>query len=386
MQLLKNKKKDKMSETRKIPFFNYPYVFTSYEEDILSIIRDVGRRGAFILQRDLEEFEKNIAKYVGAKYAIGVGNATDGLHLALRAAGIGPGDEVIFCSHTMVATASAIYFTGATPVPVDCGSDHLIDPQAVEEAITPRTKVILPTQLNGRTADMDALQSIAEKYNLIIIEDAAQALGSKFKGKCAGTFGLAGVVSFYPAKTLGCLGDGGIVFTNDEEMYRKIKMLRDHGRDETGEVVLWGFNSRLDNIQAAILNYKLKFYEREIARRREIARLYHKLLEDVKELLLPPPPDSDPDHFDIYQNYEIEAERRDELREYLSKNGIGTIIQWGGKAVHQFERLGFNVKLPYTEKMFKKCLLLPMNSSLTDDDVYYVANKIREFYGYGKKN
>jgi len=374
-----------MDETRKVPFFNYPYVFTSHEEEFLSIIRDVGRRGAFILQRDLEEFEQNIARYVGAKYAVGVGNATDGLHLALRAAGIGPGDEVIFCSHTMVATASAIHFTGATPVPVDCGSDHLIDPQAVEESITPRTKVILPTQLNGRTSNMDVLQSIAEKYNLIIIEDAAQALGSKFKGKCAGTFGLAGVVSFYPSKTLGCLGDGGIIFTNDEEMYRKLKMLRDHGRDEKGEIVIWGFNSRLDNIQAAILNYKLKFYDKEISRRREIARLYHQLLEDVKELLLPPPPDSDPDHFDIYQNYEIEAERRDELREYLSKNGIGTIIQWGGKPVHQFEKLGFNVKLPYTEKMFQRCLLLPMNSFLTDEDVCYIANKIREFYRYEEK-
>ena len=374
-----------MGEIRNVPFFNYPYVFTSNEEKFLSIIRDVGRRGAFILQKDLEEFENNIAKYVGAKYAVGVGNATDGLHLALRAAGIGPGDEVIFCSHTMVATASAIYFTGATPIPVECGRDHLIDHQSVEKAITSRTKAIMPTQLNGRTANMDELQSIADKNNLIIVEDAAQALGSKFKGRCAGTFGLAGVVSFYPAKTLGCLGDGGVVFTNDEKIYKKLRMLRDHGRDETGEVIIWGFNSRLDNIQAAILNYKLSFYEQEISRRREIAGLYQSLLGDVKEIVLPPAPNSDPEHFDIYQNYEIEAERRDELKEYLSKNGIGTIIQWGGKAVHQWEKLGFNVKLPFTEKMFQRCLLLPMNTSLTDDDVYYVANKIREFYGYGSK-
>ncbi|MGC8797034.1 DegT/DnrJ/EryC1/StrS family aminotransferase, partial [Thermodesulfovibrio sp.] len=231
----------------------------------------------------------------------------------------------------------------------------------------------------------DELQSIADKNNLIIVEDAAQALGSKFKGRCAGTFGLAGVVSFYPAKTLGCLGDGGVVFTNDEKIYKKLRMLRDHGRDETGEVIIWGFNSRLDNIQAAILNYKLSFYEQEISRRREIAGLYQSLLGDVKEIVLPPAPNSDPEHFDIYQNYEIEAERRDELKEYLSKNGIGTIIQWGGKAVHQWEKLGFNVKLPFTEKMFQRCLLLPMNTSLTDDDVYYVANKIREFYGYGSK-
>lgn len=374
-----------MSETRKIPFFDYPRVFTDHEEKFLSIIKDVGRRGAFILQKDLMDFEKHIADYVGARYAIGVANATDGLHLAVRAAGIGPGDEVIFCSHTMVATAAAIHFAGATPVPVECGSDHLIDPEAVEKAITEKTKAIMPTQLNGRTANMDALQKIADKYNLIIIEDAAQALGSKFKGKCAGTFGLAGVVSFYPAKTLGCLGDGGVVFTNDEEIYRKIKMLRDHGRDENGEVVIWGFNSRLDNIQAAILDYKLSFYEREINRRREIGKLYKEFLKDVEEVLLPPGPDDDPDHFDIYQNYEIEAERRDELREFLSKKGIVTIIQWGGKAVHQFEKLGFKVKLPFTERMFQRCLLLPMNTFLTDEDIYYITNAIREFYGYSKK-
>jgi len=368
--------------SRKVPFFNYPYVFTSHEEEFLSIIRDVGRRGAFIMQKELKEFEENIARYVGARYAVGVGNATDGLHLAVRAAGIGPKDEVIFCSHTMVATASAIFFAGATPVPVECGPDHLIDPLAVEKAITPRTKAIMPTHLNGRTADMDRLQEIAQKHNLIIIEDAAQALGSKFKDKCAGTFGIAGVVSFYPAKTLGCLGDGGVIFTNDEEMYKKLKMLRDHGRDESGEVVIWGFNSRLDNIQAAILNFKLSFYDKEIQRRREIARLYHKLLNDLKELTLPPPPDENPDHFDIYQNYEIEADRRDELKNYLEQNGIGTIIQWGGKAVHQWRKLGFLTKLPFTEKMFERCLLLPMNTSLSDDDVLYVANKIREFYGY----
>jgi len=367
---------------RKVPFFNYPYVFTSREEEFMAIIRDVGRRGAFIMQKDLADFERHIADYVGAKYAVGVANATDGLHLAVRAAGIGPGDEVIFASHTMVATAAAIYFAGATPVPVDCGSDHLIDPDSVRKAITPRTKAIMPTQLNGRTSDMDALQAIADEYGLLIIEDAAQALGSKFKGKCAGTFGIAGVVSFYPAKTLGAFGDGGIVFTNDEEMYRKLLLLRDHGRDETGEVVMWGLNSRLDNLHAAILDYKLTYYDEEIARRRQIARMYRKYLEEVPQLVLPPGPDNDPDHFDIFQNYEIEAEQRDELRAYLSHHGVGTLIQWGGKAVHQFEKLGFNVRLPNTERLFERCLMLPMNTSLSDADVLYVSNLIREFYGY----
>lgn len=373
-----------MEGKKVVPFFNYPYVFTSHEAEFLSIIKEVGERGAFILQKDLEKFEENIANYVGSKFAVGVGNATDGLHIALRAAGVGPGDEVIFCSHTMVATAAAIYFSGATPVPVDCNPEHLIDIDSVKKAITTRTKAIMPTQLNGRVCDMDALMDIAEKHNLIIIEDAAQALGAKYKGKCAGTFGLAGVVSFYPAKTLGCLGDGGIVFTNNDDMYKKLKMLRDHGRDETGEVVMWGFNTRLDNIQAAILDYKLKLYDKEILRRRQIASIYNELLKDVKEVFLPPAPDSDPHHFDVYQNYEIEAENRDQLRKFLSDNGIGTIIQWGGKAVHQFKKLGFSVRLFYVERMFERCLLLPMNTSLSDEDVIYVANKIRDFYGYTK--
>lgn len=371
-----------MNGQRNVPYFNYPYVFTSEADHFTLIFQDVGRRGAFIMQRDLRDFEQHLATFTGARYALGVSNATDGLHIALRAAGIGPGDEVIFCSHTMVATAAAIHFAGATPVPVECGADHLMDPAAAAAAVTPRTRAIMPTQLNGRTCDMDALQAIADKHGLLIIEDAAQALGSKFKGKQAGTFGIASAISFYPAKTLGCLGDGGAVLTNDDDVYRKLFLLRDHGRDETGDVVMWGLNTRLDNLQAAILDYKLARYDQEIARRREIASLYQRLLGDVGELVLPPAPDSDPDHFDIFQNYEIEAERRDDLRAYLKEHGVGTLIQWGGKAVHQFEKLGFKVSLPYTERMFTRCLMLPMNRSLSDDDVEYVCETIRQFYGY----
>jgi dTDP-4-amino-4,6-dideoxygalactose transaminase len=295
--------------TRLVPYFNYPHVFSSHEEEFISIFQDVGRRGAFIMQKDLRDFEQHLAEYTGAKYALGVANATDGLHFSVRAAGIGSGDEVIFCSHTMTATAAAIHFAGAIPVPVECGADHLIDPESVKAAITSRTKAIMPTQLNGRTCDMDALQAIADEHGLLIIEDAAQGLGSKYKGKDAGTFGLASAISFYPAKNLGCLGDGGAVVTNDDDMYHTLMLLRDHGRNEHGEVEMWGLNSRLDNLQAAILDYRLARYDNEeVARRRQIASMYQELLGDVKELVLAPAPDSDPDHFDIYQNYEIEAE------------------------------------------------------------------------------
>lgn len=369
-----------MGKTMKVPFFNYSHVFINEEAELLRIITDVGRRGAFIMQNDLAEFESNLADYTGAKYAVGVANATDGLQMALMSGGIGPGDEVIFCSHTMVATASAIHFAGAKPIPVEAGPDHLIDPEAIESAITPRTKAIIPTQLNGRTANMDSIQAIADKHQLSIYEDAAQALGSKFKGRFAGTFGVASCISFYPAKILGCLGDGGAVLANDDDVYRKLLLLRDHGRDVDGDVVMWGFNSRLDNLQAAILDHNLKSHQKVIDRRRSIAALYQEKLGNTEQLILPLAPDSDPDHFDVFQNYEIEAERRDELKAYLSDGGVGSLVQWGGKAVHQFHKLGFNNSLPYTERLFERMLMLPMNMSLSDDDIYYVCNRIIDFY------
>jgi len=365
---------------REVPFFRYPSVFTEDEAELLEVICEVGRRGAFIMQRDLEEFEQRLAEYLGAKYVIGVGNATDGLHLAVRAAGIGPGDEVIFASHTMVASAAAIHFAGATPVPVECGPDHLIDPQAVAAAITPRTRAIMPTQLNGRTADMEALGRLADQHGLGIIEDAAQGLGSRFRGRAAGTFGLAGAISFYPAKLLGCLGDGGCVVTNDQTICERVRQLRDHGRGEDGDIVAWGLNSRLDNLQAAILSFRFAGYDRAIARRRAIAAHYRRRLEGLAQLVLPPGPDDDADHFDVYQNYEIEAERRDQLRNFLQQRGVGTMLPWGGKAVHQFPKLGLAAHLPYTDRLFTRVLLLPMNTSLTDDEVEYVCDQVCAFY------
>jgi dTDP-4-amino-4,6-dideoxygalactose transaminase len=282
----------------------------------------------------------------------------------------------------MLATAVAVHFCGAVPVLVECGADHLIDPAAVEAAVSPRTRAILPTQLNGRTSDMDALGRIAEAHGLLIVEDAAQALGSRYKGRCAGSFGASAAISFYPAKVLGCLGDGGAVITNDSGVYAHASELCNFGRDFGGEVVRWGFNSRLDNLQAAILDFQLRKYDGVMSRRRELASLYTQRLGDVAEVVLPPAPDSDPDHFDIYQNYEIEGDQRDELKEFLKQRGIGTLIQWGGQAVHQLKALGFTQHLPYTDRLFTRMLMLPMNMALSDDDVHYVCDQIRGFYRY----
>jgi len=227
---------------------------------------------------------------------------------------------------------------------------------------------------------MDAIERIAREHDLMIVEDAAQALGSKFKGRPAGTFGVASAFSFYPAKILGCFGDGGAVVTNDAEVARRVKLLRDHGRNDEGDVEMWGFNSRLDNMQAAILHAQFRDYHEIVTRRRSIARLYDELLSNVPGVTLPPAPDSDPDHFDVFQNYEIEAERRDELRAFLLTNGVGTLIQWGGTPVHQFKGLGFNVSLPATERLFERCVMLPLNMMVTDDEVGYIAELIRDFY------
>ena len=366
---------------RSVPFFNYSFLFKSRKEQFLRTFEDVSSRGAFITQKDLSDFEHNLAEFTGAKYAIGVANATDALEMLLAAAGIGSGDEVIFCSHTMVATASAIHVNGAVPVPVEAGADHLIDPSSIEQAITSRTRAIMPTQLNGRTCDMDAVLEIADRHNLLVIEDSAQALGSHFKGRHAGTFGVGGCISFYPAKILGCLGDGGAVLCNDDEIYRKIMLMRDHGRNpKTGDVDLWGRNSRLDNLQAAFLDLQFKEYDYVISRRREIATMYQERLGGIEQLVLPPAPVDNSDHFDVFQNYEIEAEQRDRLKEYLAERGVGTLIQWGGKAVHQFKKLGFTQSLPFTEKLFTKMLMIPMNMSLTDEDIHYVSDCIVDFY------
>lgn len=370
-----------MSADRTIPFFNYPALFESQEDEILAVVRDVMRRGAFILQRDLSRFEENLCAYLGVKHALGVADGTNALKLSLLAIGCGPGDEVIVPAHTYIASAAAVHFVGATPVLCECGPDHLIDASSAKALITRRTKAIMPVQLNGRTANMDDVLALAGEYGLSVVEDAAQALGSRFRGKAAGTFGVAGTFSFYPAKVLGCFGDGGAVVTNDDAIAERLGLLRDHGRNREGEVVAWGTNSRLDNLQAAILNLKLKTFDSALARRREIARLYDRGLRDLVQLRLPPPPDSDPRHHDVFQNYEIEAEQRDELQKYLESRGIRTIVQFGGKAVHQFSGLGFTgVRLPVTEDLYRRLLLLPMNTTLTDDDVAYVVEAVRAFY------
>lgn len=369
-----------MTSSKTVPFFDYPRHYLDDKDNILRIVDDVCSRGAFIMQSDLNDFEVSLAQFCSSKYSVGVANATDGLELCWMAVGLNPGDEVIVSSHTMLATASAIKVAGGVPIPVDIGADGLIDPDQIEPAISPRTVGIMPTQLNGRTCDMSKIMSVAAKHDLTVVEDAAQALGSTFNGQHAGTFGVGSAISFFPAKVLGCLGDGGAILCQDESFYDKVYQLHDHGRNRDGTVKSWGRNSRLDNLNAAILDYKLKNYSSVIERRRSIARIYQDRLSSIPELTLPPAPNSDPLHFDVYQNYELMAERRDELQLFLRESSIGTLVQWGGKAIHQWDVLGFNLSLPVTDNFFKKCIMLPMNTFVSDDDIHYVCDRIHAFY------
>ena len=366
----------------KVRYIDYPASYQKMRDEILQTIDTTLGRGDVMLRQQLTDFEANYARFIGTKYAVGISNCTDSMHLALRAAGIGPGDEVITVSHTMVATAAAVHHAGATPELIDIGDDHNMDVDCIEAAITPRTRAIMPVHLNGRICDMDRLMPIARAHDLAVIEDAAQAVGASLNGKRAGAFGLAGCFSFYPAKFLGAYGDGGALVTDHEEVAEKVLLLRNHGRMPDGDVSGWSFNCRLDNLHAAILDIKLKYVPDWIERRRQVARMYHERLHDLPELHLPPPPLGEGPYFDVFQNYEIEAEDRDRLVAHMVERGVETMISWGGKGVHQFKALGLtHYRLPRTERMFDQVLMIPMHPDLADSDVEYVAEVVREAYG-----
>ncbi len=365
----------------KVPFVNYPLEYKNLELEIDSAIKSVLTRGDLILRKDVEDFEKTLASLVGTKYAIGVNSCTDAMILSLKAAGIGPGDEVITVSHTFFATIAAIKHAGAKPILTEVAEDFLMDPEKIEELIKPETKAIMPVHLNGRTCNMERIMELAEKYGLIVIEDAAQALGAKFNGKGAGSFGLAGCFSFYPAKILGAAGDGGAITTNNQEFYEKIKLFRDHGRKTKDEIVLYGFTSRLDNLQAAILNVKIKYLPEWIERRREIARIYHQGLANISQVKLPFFDDADNMHFDVFQNYVLKAEKRDELYNFLKEKGVETLIK-DSVANHKHAELGLaNFVLPYTEQLAQEVISLPLYPELKNEQLEYVIKSVREFYG-----
>ncbi len=369
----------------KVPFFDWSGYYCERAEEFARIMEETAGRGGFILQRDVDEFEADLADFIGVKHVIGVSDGTNAILLGLRASNLEPGSEVIIPSHSFIAAAQSVHFAGLVNIPVELSEhDWLIDPSAVEAAITSRTRAIMPVHVNGRACQMSAIMEIAARHGLEVFEDSAQAAGAKVEGRPAGGIGRWGTYSFYPSKTLGCFGDAGALVTNDDEIAEKVRRMRNHGasREKTIElsVDIWGTNSRLDNIQAAVLKYKLTYYEEAIARRREIAARYHEAFLSIADLRLPPPPRDD-EYFDIYQNYEMCSSQRDSLREHLANNGVGTIVQWGGFGIHQLRGLGFRANLPKTDRFFRESLLLPMNHILTDEQIDHVIATVRHFYG-----
>lgn len=365
----------------KVRYVDYPKQFRLMENEIMDVIRSTLANGDLILRKQTEDFECHLAAFAGVKHAIGVSNCTDGLIMALLAAGIGMGDEVITVSHTFVATAEAIHFVGATPVLIDIDDDHCMAVEQIAPALTGRTKAIIPVNVNGRMCRMDRILAIAAAHNLKVIEDSAQALGASFQGRNAGAWGLAACFSFYPAKLLGCFGDGGAVLTNDDAVNDHVRWLRNHGRSEKHAMAGWAFNHRLDNLQAAVLDLKLKQLPSWIERRRAIARLYAHELAKVQQVRLPPAPADQGEYYDVFQNYEIEAHDLDGLVKHLNAQGIEVMKPWGGRGVHQITTLPLtHFRLPRTEELFRGALMLPMFPELEDEEVRYVARAVRDYY------
>ncbi|MGB6482883.1 MAG: DegT/DnrJ/EryC1/StrS family aminotransferase [Candidatus Acidiferrales bacterium] len=336
-------------------------------------------RGDLIDRRDLQSFEEHFATFVGTKYAIGVNSGYHALQFSLQAAGISRGDEVITSSHTFVATVSAIVNVGAQPILVEVGDDYNLDPNAVEVAITPRTRAVIPVSLNGRVCEMGQILAIAAKHSLAVIEDSAQALGAEYCRQRAGSFGSAGCFSFYPFKMLGGFGDGGAVTTNDAGIARTVRWLRYNGEDRiTGEYHHHGQTALLDNVQAAVLDAKLKYVEAWIEHRRKVAELYREGLAGIAEVRLP--------HFDeskqrdVFQNYVIRANARDRLKSHLEDNGVEALVHWP-KPMWRHAGLGLqDPGLTHTEKLCQEVLSLPMSTEITEDQVEIVIDSIRSFY------
>jgi len=365
-----------------IPILDLKAQYAAIEQEIDAAIKEVLLSGQFILGPAVRELEEKVAAYCECKYGVGVASGTDALRLTLMALGIGPGDEVITTPFTFIATANTISHCGARPVFVDIDPrTYNIDPAAIEAAITERTKAIVPVHLYGQPADMDPIMELAEAHGLYVIEDAAQAIGARYKGRRVGSIGHAGCLSFYPTKNLGAYGDGGMVVTNDAALAEKVDILRRQGckrRKYHAEVL--GFNSRLDSLQAAILKVKLKYLDDWNEARRWVAQRYNELLAGLPVTT----PYESPDVYHVYHQYTIRAPQRDALAAHLKEHGIGTMVYYP-VPLHQQElyaSLGYGENsLPASETASQEVLSLPMYPELTEEQQAAVAQAIQEFYG-----
>lgn len=363
-----------------IPYVNLAKQNMLLKKEILAAVARVLESGQFILGKEVKDFEKAFAGACGTKYALGVGTGTDALVLALRVLNIGAGDEVITVANSFVSTASSIALVGAKPVFVDVNEDYNINPLLMEGAINSRTKAILPVHLTGRPADMDSILEIAKKHKLAVIEDCAQAVGAKYKNKRVGSFGQIGCFSLHPLKNLNACGDGGMITTNDEKLYKKIQILRNNGFSSRNDCDVWSPNSRLDTIQAALLLVKLNYLKEWTAKRRQNAKIYQENLSNLAQVKIPL---ERPYEKSVYHTFVVQVERREELIKFLENKGIGTKIHYPIPIHLQpaAKDLGYkNGSLPVTESQAKKILSLPIYPELTQKELSYIVNCIRDFY------
>ncbi len=363
----------------KVPFVDLVSQYKGIRNQILPVMENIMGKAQFIMGEDVTLFEQEFAQFCTSKYAIGVDSGTSALELALLAFEIGAGDEVITVANTFIATTLAISATGATPVLVDINHDtYNIDVEKIENAISERTRAIMPVHLYGQPADMDAILNIAKKHELLVIEDACQAHGAKYKGALAGSMGNAAAFSFYPGKNLGAFGDGGMVVTNDAEIADKIKLLRDYGQKEKYHHLIKGYNRRLDTLQAGVLRTKLSYLNEWNESRRRHASRYNELLQNSHATL---PVNADFAE-SVYHLYVIRVPNRNDMLSYLQQNGISVGIHYPIPIHLQpaYADLGYQKgDFPVTERYADEILSLPMFPELNDDQITYTTNVLKEF-------
>jgi dTDP-4-amino-4,6-dideoxygalactose transaminase len=353
--------------------------YIAHRTEIDNVVLKVMEQGRYILGEEVQAFEAEFAAYLGVRFAIGVGSGTEALHLALAACGIGPGDEVITVAHTAVATVAAIELCGATPVLVDIEPDYFtLDPLQLAAAITPRTKAIVPVHLYGQPADLDPILTFAQQHGLRVIEDCAQAHGARYRGRRVGSFGALACFSFYPTKNLGALGDGGLVATNDPALAERARLLREYGWAERYISHLQGWNSRLDELQAAILRVKLRHLDADNNARARLAEKYDEALTTTNLVL--PQCRTNANH--AYHLYVVRSSRRDDLQAFLKARGVSALVHYP-MPVHlqpaYAGRLSGHNHLPETERAAREVLSLPMYSELTEAEQGAVIEAIRAF-------
>ena len=359
----------------KIPMVDLQAQYRDLRSEIDEAVQGVVRSGQFVLGPAVEGFEREVAAYCGARHTVAVASGTDALHLALRAAGVGPGDEVVTTPFTFIATAGAISQTGARPVFVDIDSDTFnIHPRQVEAAVNERTRAVLPVHLYGQPADLAPIRELCRRRGLMLIEDCAQSFGAEYGGRKSGTYGDMGCFSFYPSKNLGAYGDGGMVVTDDDTAAERLRRLRDHGRVTGYRHAMIGYNSRLDELQAAVLRVKLRRLDEYNRRRRETARRYGARLADSGVL----PPVEDGIGLHVYHQYTVRAANRDVIRNALSTAGIASAVYYPVPLHRQEVYAADNARasFPAAEAAAEQVLSLPMYPELTDEQIEEVARVV----------